>query len=408
MTKLSLWLDKRERQDGTSSIKFRVYHTRTFYLSSGISVPKEIWKNGQIAGSSKTARLRNALLRKKYDTLDRLLINLEDCGKLRALSDVSLKKVMKEAISNRPLETRRFVSFMQDYISAMQKFNTVRTYTYTMSKIEEYDPKASFSTITPEWLQSFENYLIKTGMQTNSRCVIFRSIRAVFNYAITKEWTELYPFRRFKFSSEITKQDSHLSVQQLADIINTNVSGKMRIYRDLFLLMFYLCGINPVDLLANPTTHIEGDRLLYTRSKTGKKYSIKIEPEAKLLLDKYIRKSTRASGFLRVTTSEKFTSFMCKMNRHIKEICRPTYSEDGKQLENSTEAIEPNLTAYWARHTYATIAISLGIPKDYISMSLGHSMGARITDVYIDYAIARKNIDETNRKIIDFVNTLRK
>lgn len=69
MAKVSLWLEKRARQDGTRSIKFRIFHQNTFYINSDISVLEEDFRDGAIYGSSKRARLQNALLRKKYDTM---------------------------------------------------------------------------------------------------------------------------------------------------------------------------------------------------------------------------------------------------------------------------------------------------------------------------------------------------
>lgn len=69
MAKVSLWLEKRARQDGTRSIKFRIFHQNTFYINSDISVLEEDFRDGAIYGSSKRARLQNVLLRKKYATM---------------------------------------------------------------------------------------------------------------------------------------------------------------------------------------------------------------------------------------------------------------------------------------------------------------------------------------------------
>ena len=59
----------------------------------------------------------------------------------------------------------------------------------------------------------------------------------------------------------------------------------------------------------------------------------------------------------------------------------------------------PNLTTYWARHTWATIAASLDIPKETIAAALGHG-GNTVTDIYIDFD--QRKVDEANRKVIDW------
>lgn len=61
----------------------------------------------------------------------------------------------------------------------------------------------------------------------------------------------------------------------------------------------------------------------------------------------------------------------------------------------------PEVSTYWARHTFATIAYEIGISMDVIADCLGHKSSHRITSIYV-----RKDqqlIDEANRKVIDYV-----
>ena len=69
--------------------------------------------------------------------------------------------------------------------------------------------------------------------------------------------------------------------------------------------------------------------------------------------------------------------------------------------EKSGEIIEPKMTLYWARHTWATLAYELDIPRDVISEGLGHSFGAAVTGVYI--RTNDKKVDAANRKVIDYI-----
>ena len=61
----------------------------------------------------------------------------------------------------------------------------------------------------------------------------------------------------------------------------------------------------------------------------------------------------------------------------------------------------PGLTTYWARHTWATVAYSIDIPKDIISQALGHSSGSAVTEIYIERDLRR--VDEANRRVLDWV-----
>lgn len=61
----------------------------------------------------------------------------------------------------------------------------------------------------------------------------------------------------------------------------------------------------------------------------------------------------------------------------------------------------PDLSSNWARHTWATIASRLDLPKEVISRGLGHSFGLSVTDIYIDFDNSK--VDEANRRVIDYV-----
>ena len=62
--------------------------------------------------------------------------------------------------------------------------------------------------------------------------------------------------------------------------------------------------------------------------------------------------------------------------------------------------VMPTLTTYWSRHSWATIAAELDIPKETISAALGHG-GSSVTDIYIDFDT--RKIDAANRRVIDYV-----
>lgn len=61
----------------------------------------------------------------------------------------------------------------------------------------------------------------------------------------------------------------------------------------------------------------------------------------------------------------------------------------------------PDISSYWARHTWATIAASIDVPIELISASLGHEYGSRTTRIYIRYD--KRKIDNANRAVLDWV-----
>jgi integrase len=73
---------------------------------------------------------------------------------------------------------------------------------------------------------------------------------------------------------------------------------------------------------------------------------------------------------------------------HPKKVVRPLF---------------PNLTTYWARHTWATIAADLDIPDAVIDAALGHRSPYRMSEIYIKRNA--KKVDAAIRKVIDYVNS---
>ncbi len=66
------------------------------------------------------------------------------------------------------------------------------------------------------------------------------------------------------------------------------------------------------------------------------------------------------------------------------------------------EPIEPELSSYWARHTWGTYAAELDIPFDTISEALGHEhSGSETTLIYIKFR--SQKIDPANRRVIDYL-----
>jgi integrase len=144
-------------------------------------------------------------------------------------------------------------------------------------------------------------------------------------------------------------------------------------------------------------------RIEYRRAKTGKLYSIKIQPEAAALLEKYKGKKHLLNVFDRCSN---YKAYQGTMNNALRRIGAPQVDKQGQvvKAKNGQAKMAPlqkDLSIYWARYSWATYAADLDIPKDTISEALGHSHGAKVTGVYIKYN--RDKVDAANRKVIDYV-----
>lgn len=319
--------------------------------------------------------------------LDTLIYEMVNASK--SIKTIKNAAKLKEAI-NKELNGESSEIFFTEIFKAFistKKGRTKEIYAATLNKIETYnrDRRLLCEDINNKWLTSFDSWLSNTSPSLNARSIHLRNIRAVFNYAITEELTTTYPFRRFKIKYEPTKK-RNLSVEAIRLLANAELDDWLIRYRDLFMLTFFLAGINIVDLCN--LKNIEDGRINYIRAKTKKSYSIKVEPEALAIIQKY------KGGHYLLDYLDK-----CRNYRHFANRVSIGLRRIKQQLNNNE--LFPNLTTYWARHSWATIAAELDIPNETIAAALGHSFGNRTTAIYINPN--QKKIDEANRKVIDFV-----
>jgi integrase len=221
-----------------------------------------------------------------------------------------------------------------------------------------------------------------------------RDLRTLFNAACTAYNNEdlgiykikHYPFKKYKIGSAPLTKKRNIGIDELKQIRDCIVEPDSRaeLARDLFMLSFYLCGMNAVDLYQLDKNIVKDNRLEYNRSKTrlirrdNAFISIKIVAEAKALLDKY-------AGTLksRYNTIQNLNRAICKGMLQIREITGINF-----------------VTFYWARHTFANLARNkCRMSKDDVALALNHiDEGHRTTDIYIekDWSI----IDEVQEKVV--------
>lgn len=293
-----------------------------------------------------------------------------------------------------------FERCINECIEKANKPKTKKIYAHTRSLVFEYmadnqlgcDP--AMTDIDLDWLESFEQWMTNRGLKVNGISIHMRNLRAVCNYAIKRNYITDYAFRNYKIRKEQTAKRC-LTVEQLRELRDFPCLEYQERYRDIFMLMFYLRGVNPVDLLNAERESVVDGRFEYRRCKTGHLFSIKIEPEAQVILDKY------AGERLLLNVAEKNTweTFMQHMNIELKKIGATEIGKHGKKL--GITPICSQLSAYWSRHTWATMAAEIDIPKDTIGKALGHEW-ACVTDTYIKFN--EKKVDEASRKVIDYLN----
>ncbi|MCP3895319.1 MAG: recombinase, partial [Bacteroides sp.] len=285
MATVNFYLDtRRPKKDGKFPIKLNIRHNGQILIGTEYSATPNTWTGSEYNKLEQNYKTKNVAVRSLINKVEKCILGLDESGKLKGIGDKALKEQIERLLKNNSNNERNFISYIDEFIATKSKKNTIESYTGTKNKIMAFDASCAFDTMTKKWLESFEKWMGDSGMKVNTRSIHLRNIRAVFNYAIDNEETELYPFRKFSIKKEETRKRS-LKPDQLVLLRDFSGEEYQKEYQDIFMLMFYLIGINGIDLFN--VKKIRDGRIEYKREKTGRLYSIKVEPEAEEIMNRY-------------------------------------------------------------------------------------------------------------------------
>lgn len=386
----------KKKVDGSIPVKIAIKNSNgRFFVNTGLTTMEKFTGRE----FPKTERNRTA----KNSALARYMVAIEEvCLSNSELDNKKLRELINKSVFGVDKSEKEFIQhFIEKYADGLKKRGTKDIYYRTAKRVENYDSKATFDTIDKEWIEGYKRFYDGT-LKTNTIAIDLRNIRTIFNKAIDDEITTKYPFRKLKIEQErVPIRD--LTAEQITQLRDYDVEPWQEEYRDLFMLSFYLCGINASDLLMCKT--LTNGRLVYKRNKTGRLYSIKVEKEAMDIINKYRGKEYLLNP---LDNGRRYTTYLYNWNSALKKIGRHEIVKDcvGKLRKKKCHPIfgdDFQISTYTARYSFASIAAHIGIDRETIALCLGHSW-ADVTDHYINYD--RNRIDEAVRKVIDYVNAL--
>ena len=407
MATTKFFLDTRRAKPGSPSVlKVVINHRNTrSYVSLDAKLLPEQWdaEHSRVINHP-NERLLNLYVIRVSEVVERTILILTDEGRMPGLVADDIKNEIERKLNPEKAEKKAqiqerknlFVTKFLAFAESKSK-STCGVYMQTYRRMVAFAGKKlntlKFEDITKEWLKNFDKFMAKTAPSQNARNIHLRNIRAVFNDAIDDGITTCYPFRHVPIRPVATPK-RNLKADELRTLFNYPAEEHALYYIDIFKLMFMLIGINMVDLCR--LKDIEGDRIIFHRAKTKRLYSIKVEPEAKEIIERHGGKDWLIDVLDRYKDHNEFTR---RMDRNLKKI--GPVKRVGRGGKKVYSPLFPKLSTYWCRHSWATIASTdLDIPKDTISHALGHGNNT-VTDIYIEFD--QRKVDEANRRVLDWV-----
>lgn len=216
-------------------------------------------------------------------------------------------------------------------------------------------------------------------------------LKAALNEAIENRWVvyEDHPFTGFKMPApgvrlmDVTVEE----FQRIRDL--KSVNKRVRFARDMFLLSFYLGGINLVDLLE---VDLSGNELCYQRAKTrdkkigDKQTMFSIPDEARPLIKTHAPKGKLVWPGKR--DYQLVTSYI-----------NTCFSKLKKEAD-----IKGRFSYYSGRKTFAQFAFMIGVKTEVIEYCVGQSVKSN-RPIYNYVRVMQRQADTAIRKVIDYTVT---
>ena len=284
------------------------------------------------------------------------------------------------------------------------KIGNANVYKDSLRSLESFVIKKHlrFDDITYSFLSRYESYLRIRKVSESTCSVYFRTLRSVYNKAIKEKIADAskYPFKDFHIASfkvkpnrrAITKGDieslTHLDLNDAPDLYEA---------RQYFLFSYYGQGINFTDIARLKWSDIHGDRIFYSRKKTGKAMHFKPLPEAQSILSYWsLFTQSRDDNYIFKILDRDLHKTEHQVYNRIKKI-RKRVNKNLKTIGRMAN-IDTPLTTYVARHTFATVLKYSGVSTAIISEAMGHSSES-VTQHYLK-SFGEDVIDEAMENLI--------
>lgn len=380
-----------ENKQGKSPLMIRIFLNGEMLNlgSSGLNIDKKLWNNSTSRMKGRTAEALNVNAQ-----LDKISISLQDIFKqYKDDPDLSLDKIKSVYLGkDRPKTT--FLEFYDKYledvkfmIGAGKTKATYDKYSATKKHFMKFlELKYGRKDIRPKELthvmvHDFEIYLRTTGgLKSNSATKTLKFFKTIVIFAQKCGVMTHDPFLNHHFHLEHVDR-GFLTDEEIQLIMKKEFpTQRLEQVRDVFIFSCF-CGLAYIDvanLKEDNIVELDGKKWIMTkRQKTNIPSNILLLDIPLRIIDKYKGK-TKGGKLLPILSNQKMNSYL----KEIADVC----------------GIKKTLTYHVARHTFATMTLSKGVPIESVSKMLGHT-NIKTTQIYA--RITNKKIEEDMTKLAE-------
>ena len=377
--------------NGKHRIRIAVAHqAQTRYIATPFILDSiSQLKKGRVVRHENAAQINLCLQR----TINEYILILSSINHANQLTCTQLIHSIQEE------ERKKYLTFdviAKEFLSTLQSESRIKSYKLYKTAISHFnrflkkEHDIPLEQIRPSHIHQYQNFLEKRELSSTTVRIYLTLIKVILNYAIKMDYIhyKVHPFAACILpSSRIRNLD--LTVEELKSLRDVSLKEQnLLIVRDLFMLTYYLGGINLKDLL---DYHFEENNLIlsYIRHKTYRtkhgenEIVFSIQPEAQQIISKY----RTDKGFLKFGPYESYNKVYSLIYRYLSRIAREA-------------GITSSISYYSARKSFAQHGYNIGIQIETIEYCIGHSMKSnRPIGNYI--RVMRSHADIAMRRIFD-------
>lgn len=228
------------------------------------------------------------------------------------------------------------------------------SYRSSITKLLKFKPVIQFSDLDEEFINNYRRWMLNRGNNENTASKSLRTLRTMVNMAIRHDHILKNPFQWVRIKKVTGKRD-YLNIDEFNNLYSSyKIGGYTNIEKQVFRCFLFCCltGLRYTDMRLLKATDITDNIVSIKMHKTGLPVTVPLSTKALELLQ---------DGWFRV---------YC--NKVTNRVLRGIIEKSG---------IKKRVTFHVARHTFATISITLGMPIEVVSKLLGHT-DIKTTQIY--------------------------
>ena len=379
-------------KEGKTSVMLPIYlnNERLSLGSTGISVKSSQWDKEKERIKGRTTEALNTNLQ-----LDNIASGLQSIFRRIEMSDVvSLERIKSEFLGKKEeIDTlmQLFEKHNGDVAkqvgvsvgkATLQKYNVCKRHFSEFLEKQYKRSDLKLTELTYVVIREFDLYLrTEVGQNANTATKTMKTFKTITLLGQKMGVLLHDPFMNHRFHIEPVNR-GFLIDEEILLIANKDLGiSRLELVRDIFIFSCFT-GLAYIDVSNLTPDHIVtlGDKqwIMTQRQKTSVETNVLLLDIPKAIIAKYGGKTYRNGKLFPMLTNQKTNSYL----KEIADIC----------------GIKKNLTFHLARHTFATMSLSKGVPMESVSKMLGHT-NIRTTQIYA--RITNKKIEHDMEELAD-------